>query len=126
MRRPADPPDLARWRADTPGCESLVHLNNAGAALQPLPVRQATLGHLELEQEIGSACADPRPLAQHLATLARRLGAAEKETLVRTALAVARAKGPLRDAQRARLGELAGALGMSSAHLLGVLAESGD
>ncbi|HEY9507521.1 MAG TPA: aminotransferase class V-fold PLP-dependent enzyme [Gemmatimonadales bacterium] len=53
MRRPADPPDLARWRADTPGCKSLVHLNNAGAALQPLPVRQAILRHLELEHEIG-------------------------------------------------------------------------
>jgi tellurite resistance protein len=84
------------------------------------------LGAAELEREIGSACADPRPLAQHLATLAGGLGEAEKEALVRTALAVARAKGPLRDAQRARLDELAGALRMSGAHLLGVLAQSGD
>ena len=53
MSRPADAPELARWRADTPGCERLVHLNNAGAALQPAPVRRAVLGHLELEQEIG-------------------------------------------------------------------------
>jgi selenocysteine lyase/cysteine desulfurase len=53
MSRPADPPELARWRADTPGCERLVHLNNAGAALQPAPVRQAVRDHLELEHEIG-------------------------------------------------------------------------
>ena len=53
MSRPADAPQLARWRADTPGCERLVHLNNAGAALQPAPVRQAVSDHLELEHEIG-------------------------------------------------------------------------
>lgn len=53
MKRPADPAELARWRADTPGCERLVHLNNAGAALQPAPVRAAVQRHLELEHEIG-------------------------------------------------------------------------
>jgi selenocysteine lyase/cysteine desulfurase len=53
MSRPGDAPELARWRADTPGCERLVHLNNAGAALQPVPVRQAVRDHLELEHEIG-------------------------------------------------------------------------
>ena len=53
MSRPADPPELTRWRADTPGCERLVHLNNAGAALQPEAVRQAILGHFQLEHEIG-------------------------------------------------------------------------
>jgi selenocysteine lyase/cysteine desulfurase len=53
MSPPADPPELARWRADTPGCERLVHLNNAGAALQASSVRQAVHRHLELEQEIG-------------------------------------------------------------------------
>jgi selenocysteine lyase/cysteine desulfurase len=53
MTRPADPPELAGWRADTPGCERVIHLNNAGAALQPMPVRQAVLDHLQLEQDIG-------------------------------------------------------------------------
>ena len=53
MSRPADPPELARWRADTPGSERVIHLNNAGAALQPAAVRDAVLRHLELEQEIG-------------------------------------------------------------------------
>jgi len=53
MSLPADPPELARWRADTPGSERVIHLNNAGAALQPAAVRDAVLRHLELEQEIG-------------------------------------------------------------------------
>ena len=53
MSRPADPPELARWRADTPGSDRVIHLNNAGAALQPAAVRDAVLRHLKLEQEIG-------------------------------------------------------------------------
>lgn len=53
MTRPPDPAELARWRADTPGCERLIHLNNAGAALQPAPVLRAVHAHLELEQELG-------------------------------------------------------------------------
>jgi selenocysteine lyase/cysteine desulfurase len=53
MNRPTDPPELARWRADTPGCERLIHLNNAGAALQTGSVRRAVLDHLALEEEIG-------------------------------------------------------------------------
>ena len=53
MSRPPDPAALARWRADTPGCERLVHLNNAGAALTPSAVREAIAGHLALESEIG-------------------------------------------------------------------------
>ncbi len=53
MSRPTDPPELAGWRADTPGCEELVHLNNAGAALQPRIVREAITRHLELEHRIG-------------------------------------------------------------------------
>ncbi|HEX6433752.1 MAG TPA: aminotransferase class V-fold PLP-dependent enzyme [Gemmatimonadales bacterium] len=45
--------DVRRWRADTPGCARLVHLNNAGAALVPRPVRDAVSAHLKLEEEIG-------------------------------------------------------------------------
>ena len=53
MRPPADVPKLAGWRADTPGCERLVHLNNAGASLVPRPVRDAVRSHLDLEDELG-------------------------------------------------------------------------
>jgi selenocysteine lyase/cysteine desulfurase len=50
---PADPPTLARWRADTPGCARRVHLNNAGAALTPRVVHQTVTAHLDLEDELG-------------------------------------------------------------------------
>jgi selenocysteine lyase/cysteine desulfurase len=53
VNRPEDHPAQARWRADTPGCERRVHLNNAGAALVPTPVRQAIDAHLDLEDELG-------------------------------------------------------------------------
>jgi selenocysteine lyase/cysteine desulfurase len=46
-------PDLARWRADTPGCADRIHLNNAGAALPPTPVVEAMTAHLRREAEIG-------------------------------------------------------------------------
>ena len=77
MTRPADDEVLARWRADTPGCERLVHLNNAGAALTPTPVREAIAGHLALENEIGgyeAAEARADALAAAYAALARLLG----------------------------------------------------
>jgi selenocysteine lyase/cysteine desulfurase len=45
--------DIARLRADTPACETLIHFNNAGASLMPIPVYRATLDFLALEQSIG-------------------------------------------------------------------------
>jgi selenocysteine lyase/cysteine desulfurase len=47
------PGKVTRWRADTPGCWRLVHLNNAGAALVPRVVRDAVSAHLKLEEELG-------------------------------------------------------------------------
>jgi selenocysteine lyase/cysteine desulfurase len=44
---------VARWRAETPGCERRVHLNNAGAALAPAGVLEAVRAHLAREAEIG-------------------------------------------------------------------------
>jgi selenocysteine lyase/cysteine desulfurase len=38
---------------DTPGCDNVIHFNNAGAALMPNPVIAATVGHLYLESQIG-------------------------------------------------------------------------
>jgi selenocysteine lyase/cysteine desulfurase len=44
---------VAKWRADTPGCSSRIHLNNAGAALMPRAVVDAIRHHLDLETRIG-------------------------------------------------------------------------
>jgi cysteine desulfurase/selenocysteine lyase len=47
------PFDLQRARQDTPGCANVLHFNNAGAALMPQPVLDATIAHLQLEASIG-------------------------------------------------------------------------
>jgi len=81
MSRPADPAALSRWRADTPGCEGLIHLNNAGAALMPLPVREAVTGHLALESELGgyeAAEARADALGGAYAALGQLIGAAPR------------------------------------------------
>lgn len=69
--------DLARWRADTPGCARLVHLNNAGAALVPQSVRDAVAAHLKLEEELGgyeAAEAQVEAIQESYVAVARLLG----------------------------------------------------
>jgi selenocysteine lyase/cysteine desulfurase len=45
--------DLARVRADTPGVEHVVHLNNAGSSLPPRQVHDAVVDYLTRESQIG-------------------------------------------------------------------------
>ncbi|MDQ2869237.1 MAG: aminotransferase class V-fold PLP-dependent enzyme [Acidobacteriota bacterium] len=53
MTPPAVAADLERWRRDTPGCRTRIHLNNAGAGLMPSSVVDAMKAHLDLEAQIG-------------------------------------------------------------------------
>lgn len=70
--------DIGRLRAETPGCAEVVHLNNAGAALQPVSVHEVVAGHLDLEMGIGgyeAADAAADRLTASYEVLARLIGA---------------------------------------------------
>lgn len=72
--------DVARARADTPGCERVLHFNSAGASLMPRQVVDRVISHLELEAAVGGYRA-AREAADELAdvkvVLAELLGAAD-------------------------------------------------
>jgi cysteine desulfurase / selenocysteine lyase len=77
--------DVARARADTPGTESVAHLNNAGAALPPTPVLEAVIEHLRREAEIGGyeAAAEREDRAEHTYdAIAALLGARRDEIAI--------------------------------------------
>lgn len=67
--------DVGRARRDTPGCEHVLHFNNAGAALMPRPVLDAVMGHLQLEARIGGyeAAEQAHDAVEHMYDAAARL-----------------------------------------------------
>jgi len=77
--------DLARLRAETPGVEHVVHLNNAGSALPPRRVHEAVVDYLTRESEIGGyeTAAERRDEWEHTYdALARLLNAHRDEIAV--------------------------------------------
>ena len=74
--------DVARARAETPGCAGVLHFDNAGAALMPAPVLAAQVEHLRLEAEAGgyeAAAAAEDKFSNTYDAIARLLGCAARE-----------------------------------------------
>jgi cysteine desulfurase / selenocysteine lyase len=77
--------DVARARRETPGCERVLHFNNAGAALMPTPVLDAVTTHLEREAQAGGyeAADEAQDAVERVYdTAARLLGCARDEIAV--------------------------------------------
>ena len=77
--------DLNQLRADTPGCEHCIHLNNAGAGLMPASVLAAVQDHLELEARVGGyEAADQREseIGQAYAAIGQLIGAPARNIAV--------------------------------------------
>ena len=78
-------PEVERWRADTPGCASVIHFNNAGASLMPQPVLSAMIDHLHREANFGGyeSADDAGAAVNHsYASVARLIGAEPKNIAV--------------------------------------------
>lgn len=74
--------DVTRYRLDTPATERLIHFNNAGSSLSPLPVQQALLNYLQLEQSLGgyeAAELVAEPLARFYSAFAQLLHCSDDE-----------------------------------------------
>jgi selenocysteine lyase/cysteine desulfurase len=77
--------DVERARTETPGCREVIHLNNAGAALMPVPVLERTIAYLKLESRIGgyeAAAREADGLAAVYGSAARLLGCGVDEIAV--------------------------------------------
>jgi selenocysteine lyase/cysteine desulfurase len=77
--------DVARARRETPGCERVLHFNNAGAALMPTQVIDAITRHLEREAQTGGyeAADEAHDAIEHVYdSAARLLGCARDEIAV--------------------------------------------
>ncbi|WP_457034051.1 aminotransferase class V-fold PLP-dependent enzyme [Kitasatospora sp. P5_F3] len=86
--RPAPEPfDIDRARRETPGANRVIHFNNAGAALMPVPVVDAMTQHLWAEAQLGSyEAAERAAQAEHgvYDSLARLLNCDAREVAFTT------------------------------------------
>jgi uncharacterized tellurite resistance protein B-like protein len=82
------------------------------------------LGPSEVQTLIAKATADSRSLAQQLGALAPQLNAAGKERLLEAAVRMAGADGAVQPQELETLDAMARALGVSGAHLKGIVSEN--
>lgn len=75
--------DVARARRETPGCANVLHFNNAGSALMPQTVLDATVDYLQLEAAIGGyEAADRRQAAiEHFYDAAARMLGCDRDEI---------------------------------------------
>ena len=75
--------DVRRARRETPGCENVLHFNNAGAALMPQSVLHAAVAHLQLEALIGGyeAAAQAHAAVEHAYDAAATLLGCQREEI---------------------------------------------
>ncbi len=74
--------DVARARRETPGCERVLHFNNAGASLLPNSVRNAVIAYLNREADYGpmeTAEAEAEALQRPYVALAEMLACTPEE-----------------------------------------------
>lgn len=84
------------------------------------------LSKSDIERELYLARLARGGLSQYPRQFSGTLGTPEKEGAIRAVLAVLLADGPLGDDERRFLGEVAAEMGLSEAHLRGLMAEAGD
>jgi uncharacterized tellurite resistance protein B-like protein len=77
------------------------------------------------DDEVARARADQRTLAEHLSMIAGQLNVQGKELLIRAALQVAVSDAPLGAEEQALIAEAGQALGLSTAHVRGLILEAG-
>src|SRR5262245_3291001 len=70
--------NVRQWRAETTGCDHLVHLNNKGSSLPPAPVLDTVIEYLRREAEYGGYEASDATAAEQTrvyASIAALIGA---------------------------------------------------
>jgi selenocysteine lyase/cysteine desulfurase len=75
--------DLQQARRDTPGCTTVLHFNNAGAALMPQPVLDAIIAHLQHEARLGGyeAAAAAHEAVEHVYDAAATLLGCQRDEI---------------------------------------------